>query len=619
VSTENKIARIMQEKLERTFEVRSVNAEERTVDLAFSSEAEYERWWGVEILGHDAGEVRMDRLKSGAALLVNHRSDDQVGVVESARIDKDGKGRATVRFGKSARASEILQDVIDGIRKLVSVGYHIHAAKLVETREGGIDVYRITDWEPVEISIVSVPADPSVGVGRSVESPREEAPRVSVEAPREQQPNEEKRMADQEPKIDVTAERKAAVEEEQTRTATILKIGEQYKTLDPKALEVAAQAVRDGKSVSEFQAELLKRLNERTTKPIGEQHRATEIGLTEKEAKQFSFMRAIRFLADKNDPKAREEAAFEIECSKAAQDAAGKPAQGIMVPADVLGRGFSSTTPAGGPGSNIIATDLLSGSFIEMLRKRSFAMQRGRKLAGLVGNVDIPRQKSGNTAYWVGEGSAPTAGELGVDNISLTPKTVGAYSDITRKMLIQSSPDAEALTRDDIIKTLALAIDNAALYGSGAANQPRGVKNYAGINAVDFVAAGAPTFAELVKMETEIAADNADLGSLAYVIDAAMRGYLKTLPKFGSGTEATVWEQGGTVNGYECAVTNQVTTGDVFFGNWDDLLIAMWSGLDLTVDPYALSTSGGVRVIAFQDLDFNLRHVESFCYGVMVP
>jgi HK97 family phage major capsid protein/HK97 family phage prohead protease len=602
----------------RTYEVRagSVDADKRTVELSFSSEIEVERWWGIEVLGHGAGEVRMDRLKSGAALLVNHRSDDQVGVVEAALVDsEERKGRATVRFGKSSRAEEIFGDVRDGIRKLVSVGYRIHSAKEVEVRDG-VPVYRITDWEPYEISIVSVPADPSVGVGRSTEIPQEEPPPRSVESGAIKiEPTRGQTMTietEAARTVDVTAERKAGAEAESARAATILGMGEQYRAID-----LATKFVREGKTVAEFQDALLKRFNEQSNKPLAEQMRAGEIGLSDKEVKRFSLMRAIRFLADPSNPDTRKAAAFELECSRAAQDQYGKDAKGVLVPADVLVRGFSTTTPASNTGANIVATELQAASFIELLRNKTWVLKYARKLAGLVGNVDIPKQTVANTAYWVGEGSAPTAGEMGTNKISLTPKTLAAFSDITRRLLIQSTPDAEALTRDDLIKTMALAIDYAAIYGSGSSNQPRGVKNYSGINAVDFAAAN-PTFAELVQMETLIASDNADVANMVYAANAAFRGYAKTTVKF-SNTDGTIWEPGNTINGYPCEISNQIAAGDVFFGNWAELLVAMWSGLDLTVDTAALATSGGVRVIAFQDIDFQVRHVESFTYGVLVP
>ena len=156
------------------FERASVDEDKRTVELSFSSEVEVERWFGFEVLDHSAGAMRMDRI-IGGSFLINHDWDDQVGVVESVRIDADKKGRAVVRFGRSSRAEEIFQDVKDGIRKQVSVGYRVLGAKLKETRDDD-DVYLITDWEPYEISLVSVPADITVGVGRSGEKLNNEKP-----------------------------------------------------------------------------------------------------------------------------------------------------------------------------------------------------------------------------------------------------------------------------------------------------------------------------------------------------------------------------------------------------------------------------------------------------------
>lgn len=149
----------------REVAIRQIDNEARTVELAFSSETPVSRWFGDEVLSHDAGAMRLSRI-DGAPLLVNHDFDDQIGVVESIDIGSDRVARAVVRFGKGARASEIFADVADGIRKQVSVGYAVHKVE-VESRKGQSDLVRVTDWEPFEISIVSVAADPTVGVGRS--------------------------------------------------------------------------------------------------------------------------------------------------------------------------------------------------------------------------------------------------------------------------------------------------------------------------------------------------------------------------------------------------------------------------------------------------------------------
>jgi HK97 family phage major capsid protein/HK97 family phage prohead protease len=642
--------------LTRKAEVGAIDAEARTVELAFSSEIEGERWFGIEVLDHDTGSIRLDRLRDGGALLVDHDWSDQIGVVESVSIGADRRGRAVVRFGRSARADEVFQDVKDGIRKHVSVGYRVHGAKLSETRDG-VDVYLINDWEPLEISLVSVPFDHTVGVGRSLEIPQEadaanttqnaivnngdrathslsEEVRAMEKILRDASGNLVRAMVDAEGKItqvlevleragaDVAAAEKRALATEQSRTASILEMGEKYK-----CEQLARAAVKAGTSADAFRGEVLEFMNgrdaskgsERKSTPLGEM-KDPSIGLSDAEVRKYSIFKAVRAMLPNATNADREAAAFEFECSTAAQRHLGKEAQGILIPEDVMGRAFNAggapNSPTGAQtGSGLVDTNLMTGSFIDLLRNKTTIMALGTSMGGLVGNVDVPKQTGGATAYWLGEGDDATEGTPTIGQLSLSPKTVGAYTDITRRLMMQSTPDAEGIVRRDLLNAMAQAIDYAGYYGSGTANQPRGLKNYTGINGVDFASAAAPTYAELVRMETEIAADNADIGQMGYAMNARMRGYLKTTTRFGTGTESVIWEPGNTVNGYRTEVTNQIATGDVFFGNFADLIIGLWGGLDLTVDTATLSKSGGTRIVVFQDVDFVLRRVESICYG----
>lgn len=639
--------------LRRVFEVREVNVDDRTVELSFSSEIEGQRWFGIEVLGHGPGEIVMDRLLSGASLLVNHDWDDQVGVVESASVRADRKGVAKVRFGRSQRADEIFKDVQDGIRRLVSVGYRVLAAVLVETREDGTDVYRITKWEPYEISLVSVPFDTTVGIGRSLENPQEEPGSKPIEntGTRNNDPADNptkreimiKNLYDSNGNfvraevndageivkiLEVLqkageAERSHAqrgADAERNRVRAITDLATQYDQRD-----MALEFISGNKSPEEFQRALLDKLNKRDgqpSKPASDAPSAT-IGMTDSEVRRFSLFRAVRALLPNASAADREAAAFEFECSAAAERQYGKQAQGILIPQDVLDRAFNAggaaNTPTGATtGQNLVDTQFMAGSFIEMLRARNTIMRLGQTMGGLVGNVEVPKQTGGATAYWIGEGEDATEGTPVIGQLALTPHTVAAYTDITRRLMMQSTPDAEGIVRRDLVAAIAQAIDKAGYYGSGTGNEPRGIKNYTGINAVDF-AAVQPTYAELVQMETEIAADNADVNSMAYVLNAVARGAAKTTPKFPSGASVaaagTVWEPGNTINGYRAEVTNQLVTGDVFFGNFADLIVGLWGGLDVTVDPYSLSKSGGTRIVVFQDVDFAVRRLESFAYG----
>lgn len=589
----------------RAASVRKIDAENRTVELAFSSEAEVQRWWGIEVLDHSPGAVVMDRLQDGAPLLVNHDDGDQIGVVESVSIDADRRGRAVVRFGRSDRAEEIFRDVQDGIRKHVSVGYMIHDAKLTEERDG-VDVWTITSWEPFEISIVPVPADISVGIGRSLEAPKTE-PETIVRKP-EMDPKEDQNTP---APVDAAAERSKGTETERARVRSIVEMGEKYG-----APELARDAVKDGLSVADFQQRLLEHVNGKIQRQLSEQMRDADVGMTDKEARNFSFIRVIRALVDPTDRRAQEAAAFEFEASRAAAAMRGKESDKFVIPSDVLTRALNTSTTGTAPGDTGgfgIATTLMAQSFIDILRNRATIMQLGTVMGGLQGNIDIPKQVAAAQGYWVGEDEDATESNLELGQISLSPKTVAAFSEITRKLMVQSSLDVEALVRADLAKALALTIDKAGYYGTGSDHQPLGIANHTGINAVNF-ADVQPTFAELVEMETQVALDNADVASMAYVGNAAFRGYCKTALKF-PGVAGTIWEPGNTVNGYRTEVTNQIETGDVFMGNFSDLLVAMWGGLELLVDPYSNSKKGRLRVVVFQEVDFALRRTQSFCLG----
>lgn len=591
----------------------SVDTEKRTVELAFSSETkEVVRYYGVEILDHAPASVRLGRLNDGGALLLNHHSDKQIGVVESAKIDADRVGRAVVRFGKGAEADAIFQDVIDGIRRKVSVGYVVHGMILESSGDDG-DVYRITDWEPIEVSIVAVPADNSVGVGRS-------EPKITHE--KEEIMTTQETLAPAAPAVPAAVVQapvdRAAIEaeiraKELKRLNDIEAVGQKFKGFGGE--ELAREAIAKGHTVEQLNAAILERAGDKKPVPDG------KIGMNETEVRSYSFLRAIHALANPADRRAQEAAAFEREASEAAATKLGRTAHGLIVPYDVLVQPQNrdlvvGTSTAGG---HTVATELMAGSFIELLRKRMVMAALGSTMMnGLVGNIAIPRQTSGATAYWVAESGTPTESQQAFDQVTMSPKTVGAFTEYSRKLLLQSSIDVENFVRMDLAKQIALEIDRVALYGSGSSNQPLGIKNTAGINTVNFGAA-APTWAEIVDLETQVAADNADVGTLAYLVNARGRGTLKVTEK-ATNTGMFIWGTDNSVNGYRAEVSNQVegtagSTEDHFFANWADLMIGFWSGLDLMVNPFSGDTSGTVRVTALQDVDVAVRHPESFCRG----
>jgi HK97 family phage major capsid protein/HK97 family phage prohead protease len=564
--------------------------EDRTYEFPFSSEFPVARYFGNEILSHEANAADLSRLNDGAPLLFNHNPDRVIGVVERARIDSKGRrGYARVRFSRNPFAQEVLSDVKDGVLRNVSFGYSID-----KMEERGSGDYVATAWAPYEVSIVSVPADKTVGIGRAL-TPTE--PAASAAPSPDPLPSMETNTTD------LAVVRAEAAEAERTRIAEISALCDKHGMGD-----LGRQLVESGRSIDEARAAVLDKMNI-PQEPVTMS--AADLGMSEKEARSFSFLRAINYLSNPADRSAREAAAFEIEASEAAAAKLGRQSRGITIPQDVLRRDLN--VGAATAGGNLVATDLDAGSFIDLLRNASALDQAGATvLTGLTGNVAIPRQSGAATAYWVAESGAPTESQQTVDQVSLTPKTVAAYTDYSRRLMIQSSIDVENMVRNDLARVLALKIDLAGLYGTGSNGEPLGLKLTTGIGTENFAAA-APTFAEVVALESDVATANALLGSPVYLMNAAMRGSLKTTSK-DTGSGMFIMD-GNEVNGYRGVLSNQVASGDLWFGNFADLIIGYFSGLDIMVDPYSNSTSGTVRVVAMQDVDIAVRHPESFSRG----
>lgn len=599
----------------------AIDVEARTVELAWGSEEPVQRWGGFEVLDMSPTAVQMDRLRTGAPLLMDHNSTDQVGVIEKAWIDQDRVGRAIVRFGKSARAEEIFQDVQDGIRSLVSFGYRVKDVVL-ESSKDGVDTYRVTSFEPFEISIVSIPADTTVGVGRSVtEDTTEIEVRGMQPAPAEVVAAAPAALVVEPaatPKIEVFTSGERKMDEAQIRAAEI-KRTQEILALGRKfhASDLADKAIAEGKSVDEFRGLVLD--NMPTAKAIAPQ--SQDIGMSDKEVREFSIMNIVRAVADK-----KQVTGLEKEASDAVAKLTGKSARGAFLPAEILKRGMVVGNAANG--GNLVANTLKSESFIDKLYNRMVLGQLGiTRLDGLVGNLTIPKSEGGTQSYWVTENGAPNASNTTISQLGMQPRTVGGFTDLSRLFMLQSSIGAENFVMEELARALALAIDLAGISGGGV-GEPKGLlSQLAGDRVISLGADGDYlTYADVVEMETRVATANADVKSSAYLTNARTRGAMKTTERF-AGTGRTLWEDSATlgegmVNGYRALASNQVP-GNLSKGNGDDLsamihgdfsqlILGTWSGVDITTDPYTHSTTGAVRIVALQDVDVAIRNHEAF-------
>ncbi len=592
---------------------------QRTVPATISTEYPVNRGGYQEVLMHGAENVDLSR--APLPLIESHDGSNlNIGTVEGLRV-AGRKLRGTVRFGTSARASEVWNDVRDGIVRNVSVGYTID-----DYAQDG-NTLRATRWTPHEVSLVAVPADPSAGLNRAHSLPFRSFNMEHIEGQPAPEAGEHLSRS-QRRALNAPDAAALAVEAERQRVADInasvtgLANIEGIRSLGDKA-------VAEGWTLDKFRQGAMQLMSNRPTEiyavgpeggggvfvgyrsgPSGPSPMGSEARGHGSRQRRYSIVRA---LASMIDPRGVD-AGYEREISQEIAHRAGRKPRGMYFP---MGE-FSTRdlTVSGAPA--LVGTQHLAASFIDALRARSVVMQLNpTMLTGLTADVSSPRLATTSTAYWIAaDGSDSVTGSTPTfDGVTLSPKTVGALVLLSRKMVLQGEPAAEDIVRNDLAQVIASALDKAAIQGTGASNQPTGIVNTSGIT-TDTFAAATPTFAEIVAMESALLGANVDAASAVYLTSPALAGTLKTTQKASTGDEM-IWTAGaqpgvGVVNGLRAAASNNVPAGKVILANLADLVIAMWGGVDLEVNPYEDFAKGTVSVRAFASVDINVRHAASF-------
>jgi HK97 family phage major capsid protein len=585
----------------------AINEDDRTVELAFSSEEPVERSFGREVLDHDPKSVNLERLNGGAPLLLEHDRTQQIGVIENARIDPDRVGRATVRFSRSPLGQEIFQDISDGIRRMTSVGYRVDEFVQDSVDDGESEVYRAKNWSPLEVSIVSIPSDIQVGIARNEDEPETETEPLAEPEPEPASKDEAETPQNiMEEKTEKTIEVKA-----DKRAENIAAIGRQFNASDE-----ALTFISEGKSADQFKDFLLEqRANEPVAVPSDERE---EIGLSDKEVESYSLTRAIEAVASGRP----QDAGLEMEASQAVAKRTGKSPRGFFLPNDVTNRFVGQrdlTAGASAAGAKLV-DEIVQVPVIEALRARMVMGQLGATvLSGLSSNVSVPKVTTGAAGSWVAENAAPSETTQVIGQVTLSPKTCAAYTDISRRLLVQSSADVESLIRNDITNSLAVAIDTAAVNGGGS-NEPTGIIQHSDVTITALGTNGAaPSYANMCAVEAAPENSNAAMGTMQFLTNAKVRKKLRQVEiAANSGLMLFDWRF-NTILGYPTTVSNIVpstlTKGSssvcsgIIFGDFSQVLIGYFGpGIDVLVDPYTGGNAGTVRVSALVDVDVNLRH-----------
>jgi HK97 family phage major capsid protein/HK97 family phage prohead protease len=580
----------------------SFRLEDKVIRLTFpaSSEEPVERFFGQEVLSHTKEAVRLERVKRGAMpLLFNHNWDDPIGIVDTARLE-DGRLVVDAHLFETARALEVGQMLTGGLRN-VSLGYRLHVVEEDKKR----NVFTATDWEPFEVSIVTIPADPTVGIGRQVGG--EELEVRMVRASPAAGPAESRK----EPHMEVKdAPAGGAAETERLRIIALQEMCATHK-IDETTRN---KWIHEGVSLESAAQKVLDVIAERAK--LGIKDHPAHLGLTDAEKARFNMVRAINAVVSKDWSKA----GFEAEVSRATAQRMGKNLSefSFLVPIDIQQR----TTLQVGTGANggyTVGTDLQSGSFIDLLRNRSVSLRMGaRFLSGLVGAVAIPKGATSGSVGWIGELGTATASELTLTQLTMSPKHIAGFQQISRQLLLQSTPDIEMLVNADLAAAIALGLDTAVLAGTSTdSSQPLGIRYTSGLGTANPTSGTAVTYGDMIRFQSTVATSNAMFPAFGYVCHPTIAAILMGKPRF-TNSDTPIWGGNildGLMVGARAMSSVQITSGTMLAGDFSQVIIGEWGSLEVETNPYQNFQAGIVGVRAMYSVDVAVRYGAAFAIG----
>jgi HK97 family phage major capsid protein/HK97 family phage prohead protease len=568
----------------RATNAQPVDIDDRRVSLAVSSTVPVDRGGFLEVLEHSRAAIDLTWISSGQApLLLDHDHTQQIGVVETVTLDESkGVLRATVRLSTSPEAERVLTDIRDGIRRNVSIGYSIHK---VDQRG---DRTIVTRWQPIEVSIVAVPADRTVGVGRSAD--------LSL-GDKQQKENVAMSSTEEKPKLTPG------------EAGQIMDLGHRHGLA-----EDARKAIKDGMPLLEFRSHVLNNLGK------GKPAVTTDFDTRSQAVEEFSLGRFIRGKITNDWGDAQIEREISIEMTRNARGH-----RGMVVPTHALAiRAPMTTTGVAAP---LVTLEHRPDLFIDALLPASFALQAGaRMITGLQSDISIPRETSAPVASWIAEGGSIGEGNPAFDNVQMRATMLAARVSMTRKALLQGIPSMDDMLKRSINRQFAAAIDQAVIAGSGVAPIPRGIEATVGINSFAAAGAGAVTWAEVVDAWAAVASDDvAPDGSIAWIMHPTIASILRKTQKFpgagGGGVpilgDVTEVRDGsvmaGSIMGRPAFETSHATATKLTLGKMSDVLIAQFGGVDFVIDEVTGASTGSITIYAYAWFDVDVRHAQSFC------
>lgn len=593
-----------------TLSVKAIEDENNKVEVAFSSEEPYQRSFGNEVLSHKEGDYDFSFVDGGSApLLLQHDHDSQIGVIERARVDPDNIARAVVRFSKSAKAQEIYQDIKDGIRSNVSVGYSINKYEVAEDS----DIVRV-GWTPFEISIVSVPADTTVGVGRSENIFNQRKDIIEeINMTEKTQENAEQVKAIEVAALQIDQQKQVAeaLDAQRKEIAEITKLGQKHGQD-----ELAQKAIADSKTLTEFKDELLDAVE---TKEAPVNTKISSFAITTEASKNptFSLTKAL------NENRSGGISGYEKEMQQELGRSKSGTQGGVLVPANVFARAAHTTTT-----DAVLYPDERNDSLIEILRNETLVGQLGvTTMSGLTNPVPFPKQTGSVTAGMVGETGVQAESSVTTANaFTLSPNTGSAKASFSRRLLSSNAFAADQIVANDIRAVLAALVDSQAIFGDGTGNNLLGVLNVTGVNAFDTGVDGKSLlWGDYITMKQTIKKPQGATPA-KWAINTTHEGYTEQTVRVASTDSLFIKDiAADTLAGRSYVVSDNLPddqtkgTGTpastIFYGHWDQVIFGEFGAVELLEDPYTGADTQTTIVRAFYDFDIGVRHPEAIIYA----
>lgn len=634
-------------------------------EIAFSSEQPYQRqFWDEqnqemvvldEILIHTPEAVDLSRLNNNAPLLFNHNFDNHIGVVCNARIDADKVGRATVRFSKHGTlANDIRNKVIEGTMEKISVGYDI--------KEYHIDYAKgqliVTKFVPFELSFVTVPADDSVGLNRSLntitvnlgakrdmtkeqieeikeeqesaqveETPVEENKEPKVEETQERQVEENKEDENLEDGKD--AEHPESVDDDSSTVREAEEVKEEREAApveEEKTEEVAERSEEDEEEIRAIARELniddeeLKRalaIKDMTpeafrTKALNNitnaQRNNEQINKEQIMEKTFDLNNVIRSLVD-GDVLGAHEAEYSAMAATATMQR-GRAARGgsVFVPAAAMRAAADGNTKA----TLTAVTDekLLNDSYVAMLLPESVLGRLGVKvLSGLTSPTAIPKMTASSVESFgfVDENGAAPEGKAEFANVKMAPKTFAGGNPISRASL-KTVPGIATLITDHINQAVRIKLEQLILSDKENARGPAGViKQLVDAGRVEKKAAF--SYKDFLKEIAKLTDAGVPAQAIKFAMSGATAAELESTLK-DNGVSGYIIEN-GKLAGYDVVTSGVIPVDHIVLGSFDAITIGEWGGLELDIDDTTYRAQSAIVPRIWVDLDYVVTQPEA--------